>query len=297
MTTLALVGCGSWGRNLVRVFDDLATVRWCCHTGSTENREWMQTNYPGVSMTTEYRRVLDDPAVDAVAIATPIDTHYDLVRRALRAGKHVFVEKPVTVSTERANELVALADDADRHLFVGYVFVYHPVFRQLASIHETDPIEALYFDWRKTGGFSADIVANLGSHDFAMARRLTGSRPTEVRVVHETRLYGGRNVVSIAAAHDDGPDCRIDLNRLAPDDRKTVTFVTASGNLFVWTGMRLERLEPAATAFEGVFEGDREPLAEECGAFIDAVENGSDPVTDGAFGRDVTAAFADILED
>ena len=110
---IAVVGLGYWGPNLLRVLGDNleAEVRWICDL-DTDRLAKYRRRHPGARVTTRLERVLSDPAVDAVVIATPVHTHYTLAAQALKAGKHVFVEKPLAESTELADELAELAAHA-----------------------------------------------------------------------------------------------------------------------------------------------------------------------------------------
>ena len=111
MTSVGLVGLGYWGPNLARNFDNLAELAWLCDTAE-EQRRTFADRYPAARVTAEFDELLDDPELDAVVIATPVPTHYELARRALEAGKHVLVEKPPAMKGSEMDELVRLADDA-----------------------------------------------------------------------------------------------------------------------------------------------------------------------------------------
>ncbi|MEO9120035.1 MAG: Gfo/Idh/MocA family oxidoreductase, partial [Solirubrobacteraceae bacterium] len=134
---VAVVGLGYWGPNLLRVLADKpeAEVRWICDV----DRERLQRSsgrYRGVRRTTHFERVLADPGVEAVIIATPVRTHHALAAQALQAGKHVFVEKPLAPSSEQADDLVALAGERGRVLMCGHTFIYSPPVRAIKRMLE-----------------------------------------------------------------------------------------------------------------------------------------------------------------
>ena len=289
---VAVVGCGRWGKNLIRVFDDLATVRLCCHTGTPRNRQWLAKHYPTVECTTDFDRVLAAD-IDAVAIATPIETHYRLVRKAIENETDVFVEKPLTERGETARELANLALNHSAVLAVGYVFVHHPAFRYIAQVHADTPVEYARFEWRKLGGFKEDIIANLGSHDFAMAYRLFGSRPDSVELVESIQATGRRNIVTLNLTFEEA-ECQVCLNRFDPQKRKTVTFITNSDELYFWEDDTVRRFDPTTESFQPVFETDREPLRVEIERFLACVRRERTPVTDGDFGAVVTELFESL---
>lgn len=283
MEDIGIVGCGNWGRNLIRVFDQIATVDTCCHTGNKQNRQWMQDNHPDIRLTTEYDTLLDRS--DIVVIATPIDTHYDLAKQALEANAHVFVEKPLTTDVDEASHLVKLADTRNRMLFVGYIFVHHPVFQRILEIHRDKPIEYAKFEWARTGSFGDHIIANHASHDLALATCLFGASPDTATVRDRVHVRGEPNIISFDLSFNNAR-CRIDVDRLSPDKRKTMTLVTRAGDVYHWSDNTLQRLN--GETFSTVYESMKEPLEVECQSFLDTVSTDKSSVTDGTFGLEVT---------
>src|SRR5262249_16571776 len=125
VTRIGLAGLGYWGPNLARNFDELAELQWLCDL-SPQLLERFGRRSPDARPTTELDEMLDDADVEAVVIATPVPPHYDLARRALLAGKHVFVEKPPALRAGEVEELCALAQERDLVLMPGHVLLYHP---------------------------------------------------------------------------------------------------------------------------------------------------------------------------
>ena len=122
---IAIVGCGYWGKNLVRNFAELGALQTICdaNPGVLKN---FQSRYPDVKTETEYSRVLQDKAIKGVVISSPAVFHYEMAKKALLAGKDVFVEKPLALKIEEGRELVALAEQHSRVLMVGHLLEYHP---------------------------------------------------------------------------------------------------------------------------------------------------------------------------
>src|SRR5689334_13968949 len=143
---VAVVGLGYWGPNLLRVLGDNleAEVRWICDL-DPERLGKYRRRHPGARVTTKVDRVLSDPAVDAIIIATPVHTHYDLAARALEAGKHVFVEKPLAHSSELADDLAAIARDQRRILMCGHTFIYSPPVRAVKRLLEAGTVGDVFF--------------------------------------------------------------------------------------------------------------------------------------------------------
>ena len=144
----AIVGLGYWGPNLVRNFsaEPACELVWGCDK-SEERLNWLKAHYPAVKPTANFDDVLNDPSIDLVLIATPTSTHVALATKALEAGKHVFVEKPITPTSAEAASLVALAEKQDKLLFVDHTFLFAPAVEKMMDIAKTGKLgDLLYFD-------------------------------------------------------------------------------------------------------------------------------------------------------
>ena len=106
---IAIVGIGRWGKNLIRDFSKLVQVKTCVTTGNRKNLAWLQQNYPDIIHTTDIHEILKDPSVDAIVIATPINSHFSIAKKALESKKHVFVEKPLTKTVGETQKLIKIA--------------------------------------------------------------------------------------------------------------------------------------------------------------------------------------------
>ena len=109
MKKIAIVGMGRWGKNLIRDFSKLVQVKTCVTTGNRKNLAWLQQNYPDVIHTTDIHEILKDPSISAIVIATPINSHFSIAKKALESKKHVFVEKPLTKTVAEAQKLIKIA--------------------------------------------------------------------------------------------------------------------------------------------------------------------------------------------
>jgi predicted dehydrogenase len=143
-TRIGLAGLGYWGPNLARNFDEVADLAWLCDLAD-ENRARFSARYPNARMTADFDEMLADPDLEAVVVATPVVTHHELARRALIAGKHVFVEKPMAVQAAEAEELVALAEERELVLMPGHLLLYHPGVKKLKELVDGDDLgDVLY---------------------------------------------------------------------------------------------------------------------------------------------------------
>lgn len=148
MKKIAIIGLGNWGKNLIRDFSKLVQVKTCVTTGNRKNLAWLQQNYPDVMHTTDIHEILKDPSIGAIVIATPINSHFSITKKALESKKHVFVEKPLTKTVAEAQKLIKIAKKNHRCLFVGYVFLYNEIFKKIKALHKTEslPHDVDYLD-------------------------------------------------------------------------------------------------------------------------------------------------------
>jgi predicted dehydrogenase len=183
---VAVVGLGYWGPNLVRNFFEIAEADVVAVCDLDEGRlERIQRRYPGVACRTSYAELLADPDVEAVAIATPVSSHFALAREALEAGKHVLVEKPMASSSHDAAELVDLAEARELVLMPGHTFLYSPPVNVVRDLVQAGELGDIYFisSSRVNLGLhqpDVSVVWDLGPHDFSILRYWLGERPLSV---------------------------------------------------------------------------------------------------------------------
>jgi predicted dehydrogenase len=227
---VAVVGLGYWGPNLLRVLIERTdvTVRWICDTDVGRLGRFGR-RYPSVQLTRHLDEALADPALDAVLLATPVFTHYELGRQCLDAGKHTFVEKPLAPSTPEANELIDLADERDRVLMCGHTFLYSPPVRAVRELIRTGELGELYFvsSSRVNLGLhqrDVGVIWDLGPHDFSILLYWLGSLPTMIRVTGRDSIVPGiADVAFVTMQFESGLIANVELSWLAPSKlRRTV---------------------------------------------------------------------------
>ncbi|MGH7183901.1 MAG: Gfo/Idh/MocA family protein, partial [Nitrospiraceae bacterium] len=183
--SVAVVGAGYWGKNLVRNFHGLNVLGAICDS-DPERLEAFKQQYPSAKMFNAYSDVLTDVTIQAVAIATPAEAHADAVREALLAGKDVFVEKPLCLSVEEGEELVALAKKKDRILMVGHLLWYHPAvlkLKDLIAAGELGKIRYIYSNRLNIGKIRREenILWSFAPHDISVILGLLNEMPESVR--------------------------------------------------------------------------------------------------------------------
>jgi len=297
-TTVGVAGLGYWGPNLARNFDELARLTWICDA-TPERLQQHEPRFPTARATSDFDEMLDDPQLDAVVIATPVPTHFDLARRALAAGKHVLVEKPPALTATEAEELCALAEERELTLMPGHLLLYHPgvkKLRELVESGELGEVLCLYGNRQNLGKIRKDENAlwSLGVHDLSVILYLVGEEPDELWARgHAFLTPGVEDVVFCFLRFPSGKIAHMHLSWLDPHKMRKITVVGAE-KMAVFDDMELERKmtvyekapeQPAHTYGEWrTRTGDiwcpkipnDEPLRLECGYFLGLVQGDGD---------------------
>jgi predicted dehydrogenase len=299
MSKIGLVGLGYWGPNLARNFDDLAELRWLCDA-SPDALERYGARYPQARTTTDFDEVLSDPELDAVVVATPAVTHYELSKRALEAGKHVLVEKPPAMSAADAEDLVSTSESAGRVLMPGHLLLYHPAVqkvKELVSSGELGEVFCVYSNRQNLGRIRTDENAlwSLGVHDLSVVLYLLGEEPSEAWAHGNSFLTPGiEDVVFCYLRFPSGQIAHMHLSWLDPHKMRRIT-VVGREKMVVFDDMELERKvtiyekgpwQPTETYGEwqtrtgDIFSPEvppDEPLRVECRHFLELVRGEGDP--------------------
>jgi predicted dehydrogenase len=223
MIGIAVVGYGYWGPNLVRNFCEVPGARLVsvCDV-RTERLAGVQKRYPAVEITANYDDLLRDPRVDAIAIATPVSSHFDLARRALEAGKHVFIEKPITTTVEQAERLVEEAERRGLILAVDHTFVYTSAVRKMRELVDAGSIgDIYYYDSVRVnlGLFQHDVnvLWDLAVHDLSIMDYVLPARPVAVSATGVRHVAGEpEDVAYLNVFFENNLIAHIHVNWLAP---------------------------------------------------------------------------------
>ncbi len=228
----AVVGLGYWGPNLVRNLQDVADaeVTFACDLRS-DKLSAIARRYPAIRPTTSYDQVLADDQVDAIAIATPVSSHFALASAALRAGKHVFVEKPLAASADEVLALIDLADEAGLVLMPGHTFLYSPPVNKIRDLIESGELGDIYFvsTSRVNLGLhqpDVSVVWDLGPHDFSILRYWLQEAPTYVSSLSRgCVLPDTPDVAFVNLEFPSGTIAHVELSWLAPSKLRRTTIV------------------------------------------------------------------------
>ena len=306
--TLAVTGCGRWGMNHIRTAAKLfgAELKYACDTDESR-REAVLAVAPEVTFTARFEEVLNDPAVNAVIIATPAETHFPLAKAALEKGKHLLVEKPITLFSYQAQELERLAAKAQRILMVGHVLLYHPAIRKIKNLVEAGVLGKLQYIYSNrlnlgTVRKEENILWSFAPHDISVLQYLIGSDPLEVDAKGGIYLQPGIHDVTLTTlVYPENVQAHIHVSWLHPfkehrlvvigdrsmlmfeDSRKENKLVLYPKGIDWVNGEPVKRDE----AIQVVDYPNQQPLDAELQHFRECVTEGRAPLSDGRNGTRV----------
>ena len=238
-------GLGEWGRNLARNFSDLAELTWLCDPANGKHEEF-QARYPQARWADTFEEMLGDPELDAVVIATPVPTHYELAKAALEAGKHVFVEKPPAMTAAEIDELVALAEARDLVLMPGHLLLYHPGVQKLKDLVDSGALGevlCVYGNRQNLGRIRPyeNALWSLGVHDLSVILFLLDEDPVDATALGRDFLQPGvEDVVFCYLRFPSGRIAHMHLSWLDPHKMRKLT-VVGNEKMVVFDDMELER--------------------------------------------------------
>lgn len=223
MIRVGIIGYGYWGPNLVRNLSEApgATVAGVADL-DTRRLDLVQRRYPAVETTSHFQDLLQDTSIDAIAIATPVSTHFELGMAALRAGKHLWLEKPMTETSLQARKLVDEAERRQRVLFVDHTFIYTGAVRKIAEIVKSGDLGCLYYyDSIRVnlGLFQRDVnvISDLAVHDFSILDYLLGEHPVAVSASGTNHFPGTpENLAYVTLFYESGTIAHVNVSWLAP---------------------------------------------------------------------------------
>jgi predicted dehydrogenase len=263
--TVGIVGLGYWGPNLLRGLIELPNVEvaYICDRDEARLASFCR-RYPGATATTSFDVLLEDPRLDAILIATPVFTHFELAAAALRAGKHTFVEKPLAPSTGEVNELVELAEERDLRLMCGQTFLYSPPVREVKRLIDTHELGDIYFisSSRVNLGLhqrDVSVIWDLGPHDFSILLHWLGEMPESITATGRDSIVPGiYDVAFMSLRFPSGLIANVELSWLAPSKLRRTAIVGSNKMVVYEDGTP----EPVRVFDRGVVYRDPETFGE-----------------------------------
>jgi len=324
MVKIGIIGCGEWGLNFVRVFNQLPeSTIWGCADISSERLEYVITQYPTIKTTNDYNVILGNSEIDAVYIATPASTHYEIAKQALSADKHILVEKPITLKFREAKELVDLAKSKNKILMVGHTFLFNMAIRKLKEYilsGELGEIYYLYLNRTNLGPIREDVdaITDLIPHDISIILYLLDQIPIYVNAKGKSYIQPERlDAGFITLEFNNNVVANVHVSWLAPCKTRQVTII-GSKKMVIFDDTNIT--EPIKIYDKSAYykkrydtygefqlvlrDGDiliprielKEPLKTECAHFIECILESKTPLTDGNAGMIVVKILEAIYE-
>jgi UDP-2-acetamido-3-amino-2,3-dideoxy-glucuronate N-acetyltransferase len=306
VTKVAVIGAGYWGINHVRNFHELGALKTVCDASQTSLQK-ISTSFANLRIESDYQKVLSDQEIRGVVIATPAETHFHLAAAALEAGKHVLVEKPLTLNALEGQELVNLARDKRAILMVGHLLEYHPAvlrLREWIASGELGELRYVYSNRLNLGKIRREenILWSFAPHDIAIILRLVGEWPKQVAATGGAYLQSHIADVTVTTMEfPTGVRAHIFVSWLHPykdqrlivvGSKKMAVFddVAKENKLMIYDqGVEFINGEPVMRKNDGISEAleRAEPLRRECQEFLECIKTGRKPLTDGESGLQV----------
>lgn len=309
---IGVVGYGYWGPNLVRNFAGNPNARLVGIADRDEAKlSACKHLYPGVTLTGRFEDMLEDPAVEAIAIATPVRTHYELALAALKAGKHVFVEKPLAPSSDQVRDLIDEASRRNLTLMVDHTFLYTPAVQKIRELIMKGELGDIYYyasTRSSLGLFQSDVnvIWDLAVHDISIIQYIMNEEPVAVSATGSSHVAGSpENMAHITLFFESKCVAHVSVNWLSPVKVRQ-TFVGGNKKMIVYDdleptekikiydkGITLDASPENAHQFRiGYRAGDmwaphistKEALQAEVEHFIECVQTGATPVSSGLSG-------------
>jgi len=313
MIRFGVIGYGYWGPNVVRNvygLEGCSVLKVCDKDPQCVRR--VQKDYPSAQVTTDAAEILTSPEIDAVAVVTPVWTHFELAKAALENGKHVFVEKPFTSTAAQAEELIELADRKQLKIMVDHTFLFTGAVRKIRELIQNGTLGDLYYyDSLRVnlGLFQHDInvIWDLAPHDFSIIGHLIEQRPEAIVATGERHLNGFEDVAFITIYFPQNIIAHLNVNWLSPVKVRT-TLIGGQKRMLVWND--LEADEKIKVYDKGVQMGNGEGLRQllvsyrsgdmwapqiertealrvELQYFLDCIRDNKNPLNDGQAGWQV----------
>ncbi|QQO31936.1 Gfo/Idh/MocA family oxidoreductase [Bradyrhizobium diazoefficiens] len=310
--SIAVIGCGYWGTKHIRVACDVRGARMAMAVDPRPDRlEYISSQYPSVAVSRDISAVLNSPSIDAVILATPVETHFELARAVLQAGKHVLVEKPLAMKSTECRELNVIAEQRKRVLMVGHTFEYHPAVTVMRQMIQSGSLGELYYiDSRRLNlglyRHDANVLWDLAPHDLSIIYYLLEEKAQKIGAWGCSHVLPSvEDVVYAKLGFKSGPTAHVHVSWLDPVKVRQITIVGSDAMLVFDDVQPSEKVRVYQKRFRPQIDGDSyadfqsayhhgdvhipaisstEPLKLEILDFVNAIVTGERPRADGLHG-------------
>ena len=266
MKNLAIVGIGYWGKKLVSEFSKIANIKFCYSQGNTSNINWIHRNYPKINFCKNFQDILNDSTIDGVVIASPIGTHFEYALKSLKSKKHVFIEKPISTTKKQGQTLLTIARKNNLEIFVGHIFLYHPVLSKLKKLMKKEKISSIYLGWHRFGPFKEKISLDLLSHYIIILKEFF-NQPKKLIIKSKIGCVTNCDILSLHVKFQKKVNCVIEINRVSYHKQREI-IIKSDKNLYKWEDDILLKFSKKDEIFKEYFSSRLFPLQIECKKFI-----------------------------
>jgi predicted dehydrogenase len=310
LVRFGIVGYGYWGPKVIRnlaLIEEAKVVAIC--DKSAASRQKAEKLYSGVRVTDDANELMRSPDIDAIAVVTPVWTHYELAKAALENGKHIFVEKPFTSNSAQAEELIALAARKNLKIMVDHTFLFTPAVQKIKELLQEGELGKLYYyDSTRVnlGLFQHDVnvIWDLAPHDLSIMDHLIEESPEAIVATGQTHLNGHEDIAFITLYFPDKVIAHLNVNWMSPVKIRT-TLIGGEKKMLVWNDIEADEKVKVydkgvnVSSREGVYNmlinyrsGDMwaprieqaEALTRELAYFVDCIVHDKTPMNDGKAG-------------
>ena len=266
MKNLAIVGIGYWGKKLISEFSNIANIKFCYSQGNISNINWLHRNYPKIKFCKNFQDILNDSTIDGIVIASPISTHFEYALKSLKSKKHVFVEKPISTTKKQGQTLLTIARKNNLEIFVGHIFLYHPVLSKLKKLMKKEKISSIYLGWHRFGPFKEKISLDLLSHYIIILKEFF-NQPKKLIIKSKIGCVTNCDILSLHVKFQKKVNCVIEINRVSYHKQREI-IIKSDKNLYKWEDDILLKFSKKDEIFKKYFSSAVFPLQIECKKFL-----------------------------
>ena len=266
MKNLAIVGIGYWGKKLISEFSKIANIKFCYSQGNISNINWLHRNYPKIKFCKNFQDILNDSAIDGIVIASPIGTHFEYALKSLKSKKHVFIEKPISTTKKQGQTLLAIARKNNLEIFVGHIFLYHPVLSKLKKLMKKEKISSIYLGWHRFGPFKEKISLDLLSHYIIILKEFF-NQPKKLIIKSKIGCVTNCDILSLHVKFQKKVNCVIEINRVSYHKQREI-IIKSDKNLYKWEDDILLKFSKKDEIFKEYYSSALFPLQIECKKFL-----------------------------
>jgi len=310
MINIGVIGYGYWGPNIVRNFNRVegAKAPLVCDINQ-DNLKRAKKDYPYIEITSDYNDVISSTKIDTVAVITPVSTHFELAKKALKNGKHIFIEKPFTATVAEAEQLIELAEKKKLMIMVDHTFLFTGAVRKMKEIIDKELLGSIYYyDSMRInlGLFQPDVnvIWDLATHDFSIMDYLIDEKPVALTANGKSHVSGMEDVAYVVIYFSNNMIAHFNVNWLSPVKVRT-TFIGGTKKMIVWNdidadekikiydkGIEVKNREGLYQLLVSYRAGDMwvprieqvEALQLEAQSFVSCIMNNKAPINDGHAG-------------